>query len=385
MTLFSDDASSPLGSDGPRPVVTPAQRRRRRGWIAFAVGFVVIAVLAFWPSAYVVQQPGPVYDTLGTAEHDGKEVPLITIDDAETFPTDGTLDLLTVQVRGNPEQRATWFEVASAWFDPSKTVVPVEYVFPPDQTVEERNEQNAELMVDSQQDAIAAALSQLGYDFPQELAVGAIAKGSPADGQLKVDDVIVAVNGTPVSDVASVRALLAENGVDRAARFDVVREGVPTTVQVTPVESTTADGTTAPVVGIGTKYDYDFPIDVEIQLDDVGGPSAGMMFALGIGDKLTPGELNGGENVAGTGTIAADGTVGPIGGIRQKLYGAQDAGAEVFLAPESNCDEVVGHVPDGLRVFAVGSLQDSIDVLDAVREGEDVASLPTCDTVMASR
>ena len=103
-----------------------------------------------------------------------------------------------------------------------------------------------------------------------------------------------------------------------------------------------------------------------------------MMFALGIMDTLTPGELNGGENVAGTGTITADGTVGPIGGIRQKMWGAVDAGADWFLAPESNCDEVVGHVPGGLRVFSVGTLDDALGVLDAIREDGDLDALPTC-------
>ncbi|MBN9170726.1 MAG: ATP-dependent serine peptidase containing a PDZ domain protein, partial [Microbacterium sp.] len=120
------------------------------------------------------------------------------------------------------------------------------------------------------------------------------------------------------------------------------------------------------------------PIDVTIQLNNVGGPSAGMMFALGIMDTLTPGQLNGGKSIAGTGTITADGTVGPIGGIRQKLYGAKEAGASYFLAPDSNCDEVVGHVPSGLRVFAVKKLDDSLAVLDALRSGGDLDALPTC-------
>jgi PDZ domain-containing protein len=103
-----------------------------------------------------------------------------------------------------------------------------------------------------------------------------------------------------------------------------------------------------------------------------------MMFALGIIDTLTPGELNGGRNVAGTGTISADGTVGPIGGIQQKLWGAVGAGADYFLAPASNCDEVVGHVPPGLRVFSVETLDDSLAVLSAIRDKGDLDALPTC-------
>ena len=127
----------------------------------------------------------------------------------------------------------------------------------------------------------------------------------------------------------------------------------------------------------------EFPFDVKIQLDNVGGPSAGMMFALGIIDKLSDGELNGGQKVAGTGTISADGTVGPIGGIRQKLFGARDAGADWFLAPASNCDEVTGHVPDGIRVFAVATLDDSLAALKAISSGTGLDALPTCDASTA--
>src|SRR5690606_2869586 len=140
------------------------------------------------------------------------------------------------------------------------------------------------------------------------------------------------------------------------------------TVAITPEKTTDAGGGTIWLVGISLTTDYDFPVDVRLQLDNVGGPSAGMMFALGIIDTLTPGGLNGGKKIAGTGTIDAAGTVGPIGGIRQKLYGARDAGATVFLAPESNCDEVVGHVPDGLDVFRTGTLEESMRILDVIAE-----------------
>jgi len=157
-----------------------------------------------------------------------------------------------------------------------------------------------------------------------------------------------------------------------------VRGGVASTVEITPTTATASDGTTSTVIGIGTKTTYDLPVDITIQLDNVGGPSAGMMFALGMIDLLTPGELNGGKDVAGTGTIDADGNVGAIGGIRQKLFGAKDAGAEWFLAPESNCDEVVGHVPDGLTVFAVKTLDDSLAALKAIADGADTSKLPTC-------
>ena len=133
-----------------------------------------------------------------------------------------------------------------------------------------------------------------------------------------------------------------------------------------------------PIIGVFVGGDYEFPIEVRIQLENVGGPSAGMMFALGIIDKLTPGELNGGENVAGTGPISGSGEVGAIGGIRQKMWGAVRSGADWFLAPASNCGEVVGHVPSGLTVFAVATLDDALTALSAIADGADTASLPTC-------
>jgi PDZ domain-containing protein len=148
-------------------------------------------------------------------------------------------------------------------------------------------------------------------------------------------------------------------------------------VEITP-ELDTTDGVDTWLIGITLTTEYDFPIDVTIQLDNVGGPSAGMMFALGIVDELTPGEMTGGNDIAGTGTIDAAGTVGPIGGIRQKLYGAVDAGADYFLAPASNCDEVVGHVPDGLQVISTSTLEDSLHALEVIANGGDVDALPTC-------
>jgi PDZ domain-containing protein len=156
----------------------------------------------------------------------------------------------------------------------------------------------------------------------------------------------------------------------------VERDGEETEIQISPVEAV-IDGEESWAIGILLTTAFDFPIDVQIQLDNVGGPSAGMMFALGIIDVLTPGELNGGNEVAGTGTIDAAGTVGTIGGIRQKLYGARGAGADFFLAPEGNCDEVVGHVPDGLRVVSVATLDEAVSAVEAIAEG-DAEGLPAC-------
>ncbi|WP_341945790.1 PDZ domain-containing protein [Microbacterium sp. LWH11-1.2] len=345
---------------------------------ALIVALIALVVLTFLPTPYVIQRPGPVYDTLGTATGtDGEQVPLISVEGAETFETGGTLDLTTVQVVGNRERTPSWFELALAWMDSSRAVVPLDSVFPEGVTTEQRDERNAMLMVDSQHEATAAALNELGYDTGAKVVVQEAVADAPADGLLEGEDVITAIDGTPVTSATQLREAIQKAGGDPVA-LTVLRAGEEKTVEVTPEEHTENDVTTW-LIGITLRTDYDFEVDVTLQLDNVGGPSAGMMFALGIIDTLTEGELNGGHNIAGTGTIDAEGTVGPIGGIRQKLYGARDAGADYFLAPASNCDEVVGHVPDGLQVIRTATLEESLDALEVIAADGDVSSLPTCE------
>lgn len=364
--------------------VVPAPRRRMpRGTVlgiwALVVALVALLVMTFLPTSFVIQRPGPVYNTLGEARAaDGTMVPLISVDGARTYPTDGALDLLTVETVGNRERTPSWLELATAWFDPSRAVLPLDAVFPEGQTSEQRNEQSAFMMIDSQKEATAAALLDLGYEVDPYLRVYGIIDDSASVGILEAGDVIVEADGTAIDDVEQLREIIQQLA-GAPVPLTIERDGVRKTVEVTPQKTVDADGEESWLIGVTLITDYDFPIDVTIQLNNVGGPSAGMMFALGIIDMLTPGELNGGQNVAGTGTILADGTVGPIGGIRQKLYGARGAGADFFLAPESNCDEVTGHVPDGLRVFSVDDLDGALTALEAISSDGDLDALPTCD------
>ncbi|MEZ3159748.1 S16 family serine protease [Microbacterium sp. BWT-B31] len=355
----------------------PIGRSAKIGLWALAIALIVLLVVTFLPTAYVIQKPGPVYNTLGTATtSDGEEVALISVAGADTFPTDGALDLLTVQVVGNRERTPAWFELARAWFDPSRAVLPIDAVFPRGQTSEQRNQESAALMVDSQKEATAAALRELGYDIGQRITVHSLIDDSAAEGVLEEGDVILEADGQQITDADALRQVINEGAGDPVALL-IERDGDEQTVTITPHESEST-GQTRWIIGVTLINDYEFPIDVTIQLDNVGGPSAGMMFALGIIDTLTPGSLNGGEKVAGTGTISSSGDVGPIGGIRQKLWGARDAGATWFLAPVENCDEVVGHIPAGLRVFSVDDLDDALDVLGAIRDGEGLDALATC-------
>ncbi|KGJ81141.1 hypothetical protein GY21_01945 [Cryobacterium roopkundense] len=366
MALFTEQPSERTGE--------PRRRGGVKGWAILGVALVAGIALGVVPSPYVIEEPGPVYNTLGTAPNaDDVETPLISIPDETVYPTEGNLDLLTVSVFGNRETRPSWLAVATAWLDPSQAVIPVDQVFPDDVTTEQRDSQNQAAMVNSQQDAIAAALTHLDYDYPTTVSVVSLPDGSPAEGLLQDGDIITAVDGTAVGNISELRAALQIAGIDAPVAVDVLRDGTPQTIEVTPIENAGSV-----VLGINVTTTYQFPFTVELELDRVGGPSAGMMFALGIIDKLTPDSLQGGAHVAGTGTIDQAGDVGPIGGIQQKLYGARDAGAEWFLAPADNCDEVTGHVPDGLTVFSVKTLDEAITALDAVRTGADTSGLPSC-------
>jgi PDZ domain-containing protein len=378
VALFTD--GDPKPDDSAPPERVRPKRSVIVGWSFVGAAFVLTLVLALVPAPYVIEQPGPVFNTLGTDQPVGSPPSkdaklLITIPSKTTYPTAGSLDLLTVSVVGNPDSLPSWVEVASAWFTPSKAVLPVDDVFPPGVTTDESNKENAQLMVDSQQDAIAAALNELGYTYPQEVVVKQIIKGSPADGVLKVGDEIITVNGVHVPGVQTLRDLLKANGAGKAAAIGIIRDGAARTVHITPEKS----GPTV-IVGIGAGMHYTFPFDVNIQLNNVGGPSAGQMFALGIIDKLTPGKLNGGDHVAGTGTIDNEGNIGAIGGIRQKMYAARDVGNNWFLAPQVNCDEVTGHIPTGLTVFAVKTLDDSLKVMKALSSHASTSGFARCPT-----
>lgn len=357
-----------------------ASRRTAAGTVSLAVAMVALFGMSFLPTSFVIEQPGPVYNTIGTATSSGgDDVPLIEVHDADTYETSGSLDLLTVQVLGDRESTPNWFELALAWFDRSKAVLPLDSVYPEGVTSEDREAQNAALMVDSQAEATAAALTALGYDVGGEstIAVAGVTEGSPASGKLREGDVIVAADGEDVADTEALRGIIAAGDGDPVT-VEYERDGKKGTAKITPTRSV-VEGEESWAIGVllAPTTTYDFPVDITIQLDNVGGPSAGMMFALGIIDTMTPGEMTGGENIAGTGTIDAAGEVGPIGGIRQKLYGARDAGADWFLAPADNCDEVVGHIPDGIDVFEVSTLTQAQDAVEAIADGE-TSGLKTC-------
>ncbi|MFT4775524.1 MAG: PDZ domain-containing protein [Pontimonas sp.] len=356
----------------PSPVVK--RRSRTVGWLMLAFTAVSAIGLTFFPAPYVIDHPGPTYDTLGSISVDDTELDLISILGAPTYDTTGELRLTTVTRTGNPESLPGWLDVLTGWVDPSQTVIPVSVAYPPGLSVEANREAAVIDMENSQQEAIAAALSYVGIAYSSLLTVNQALEGGPSEGVLLPGDVIISADGQFVDDVTALREIIAQSGTQAPMAMVVKRDGSDVDLEVLPRMS--EGETRIPMIGISVSGMYDFPISVDIALDNVGGPSAGAMFALGIVDKLSAEDLTHGQIVAGTGTISAAGEVGPIGGIRHKLLGASYDGATIFLAPAGNCGDVVGHIPAGLTVIPMATLDDAVDAMRALASGSVLASCP---------
>lgn len=354
-------------------VESPLRFRSRRTATLSVAGVLAVALSAasaLLPVPYAMLSPGTPTNTLGGEG----ESALIRVEGRRTYPTQGALDFTVVEVSGGPEDGLDLLSALWGWLDPQTAVVPRESVYPAGQTAEQVQQRNAEDMALSQQDATTAALRELEVPAEKVLVKSVLAE-APALGKLRAGDQILSVDGKPVRAGEDVRTAVSAHRPGEEVVLRVRRAGAEREVRVTAGETVDAAGTTRAVIGIVPAETY--PFEVKIALNErVGGPSAGLMFALGIVDKLTPGALNGGAHVAGTGTIDPDGQVGAIGGIQQKLVGARDAGATVFLAPAANCPQAQGAVPDGLRLVKVATLSEARAALEALAAGRD--DVPTC-------
>jgi Lon-like protease len=334
--------------------------------IAGLATLVALGVSALVPVPYVVLMPGPTLNTLGT---DSSGTPLITISGRQTYPTSGHLNMVTVSYTGAPppDTGVNIYKALLAWLNPSEAVVPASEIFPPGQTAQQTQSQDTAQMAGSQEQATAAALSTLHISYQTIVTVVSVTQGDPAYGVLKAGDVIVSVDGTPVTGASSLTSLITQHPAGTTLHVVVSRGG-----KQVPVSVTTKEVSGRPIMGISVQEGYKFPFTVRFDVGDIGGPSAGMMFALGIIDKLSPLNLTGGKFIAGTGEITAAGQVEPIGGIQQKMVGARDAGATVFLTPAANCPDTAGAVPAGLRLVKVSTLSQAVSDLEALKAGKPV-------------
>lgn len=320
---------------------------------------ILVGITLFIPSPYTIQAPGPTFDTLEQVEADGTTHNMVEIDGAETFPTDGRLDMTTISVSGPPTSSSLLPEVLYHAFQPYPAITPSELLYPPETTGDEVRDQNAEAMVASQSWAVAAALEHFDIDYMQRLFALDFTENSPAQGILEPNDEIISVNSTEITGhgqlVNSIQQAQGEP-VDVTVRRDGAEETF--SIPVTQGEDQSYQ------IGVFLDSEFEFPVDVDIYLEDVGGPSAGLIFTLALIDRMNEESVTDGRHIAGTGTIDPDGTVGPIGGIQQKVMAAASEGASIFLAPELNCQEIT-HVPDDMTVYSVDTLDTALEILDA--------------------
>ena len=341
--------------------------RRTATLVASIITLVLaLGLVSLLPVPFVSFSPGPVRDTLGAAN----SKPVIEVKGYETFPTDGRLDLTTVSVT-SPNRELTLPQAMRNWLDPHRDLFPRDVIYPPSQTADQAEQESTAEMTGSQDSAVAAALQEAEVPFHPK--VSSVSKGSPADGKLKPDDVILQVDGVAAAKVPQVGELVRKNKVGDTVRFLIRRGGKEQTVAVQA--AATPGDAQRPMVGIAVGVES--PVKVTVNLgQDIGGPSAGLAFALAIYDKLTPGPLLAGKHVAGTGTIDPIGQVGAIGGIQQKIAGAQDAGATVFLVPAANCDAALHAGVDGIRLVRVETLHQAVTALTALAKGS--GEVPAC-------
>ncbi|WP_112467166.1 YlbL family protein [Streptomyces triticisoli] len=346
--------------------------------------FALLCAGVFLPVPYSEMSPGPTVNTLG--EHNGE--PVLQISGRKTYPTDGHLNMTTVRVT-SADYRMNFVEAFYGWLAHDNKIVPHDTLYPDGKTEEQSTQENAEEFTQSQESAKVAALKELGLPVQSWVIVSTVVKGTPAQGRLHAGDVIKAVDGTPVKQPSDVAKLVTRHKPGQNVVFTIVpakeqaaaekqhrTATVTKDVTITTAQSTDA-GAKRAIVGISAGTDHTFPFTIDIKLADVGGPSAGLMFALGIYDKLTPGSLTGGTFVAGTGTIDDNGKVGPIGGIEMKTVGARDKGARFFLTPADNCASAARDTPAGLTLVKVNTMGDALAALKDIRTG-NTADLPKC-------
>lgn len=349
-------------------------RRTAAGLTALAL-LIGFAAYGFTQKVdYVTFRPGPTVDVLGK-NGDGKDI--IRIEGRRSYRDDGGLRLVTVY-QSRPESEMTLTEMLFGWADPDIAVIPRSAVFKKKVTDKQVQQQSAAEMTSSQDSATAAALSAAGIEYRTRVVVSDVAEDGPSQGKLENGDTLLSVDGKPVTDTEAAIALIRDREPGDEVTLGIRRDGEDSDVRVTTTAS--AEDPDSARIGVGVGLDFVFPFTVDVDLDEnIGGPSAGMMFALTIYDLLTPGSITGGKIIAGSGEISSDGIVGPIGGIGQKIAGAQRDGARLFLVAEENCAEAASahYDKDKIRLVKVHTLDEAIKDVEAWSKNSD-AELPGC-------
>lgn len=373
-----------IANPNPVELLEPRKKGSLAKKLALTTGIltpVALAVGLLAPFPYVVYSPGPTVDVLQS----GAQGPLIEVRDTDHDITDeatGELRMVTVSAKGDPDNWVTGFEVLQAKLTSGYDLRPMSEVFPNNLTAKELQEYNKKAMVSSQSTAASAAYHALKLPVPAKVTLLGGVSGGPLEDKIVEGDQLVAINygGTraEIKTAADTFALTRIIPAGTEVTLEILRDGKPLQVEsktYRPEMLTKFDEGSR--LGIYLQVDPQLPYPVDIHLERIGGPSAGMVFALGIINKYVGGKLLGDLKVAGTGAITYDGVVEPIGGVVQKMYGAKRDGATYFLTPVQNCDEVMGYEPSSLQVYPVHTLEDAIGVIDKLKAGE-TKEIRTC-------
>jgi PDZ domain-containing protein len=364
MTNVNTPGEMVTGSPEPPP---PEERRRvrhvlRRWWWLVAIGAVMSLITTVFVVSLVVHVPY-VIESPGSAE---PVEPLITVPADRGYPTPEDISLVTVTVN----TQVTLFEKFRAQHSSDQTLVPAKEVLGT-QTPQENDRLNQVLMRQSKDAAVLVALDKLGYQVtPTQTGalVTSIQRGAPADGVIQVGDTIVAADGQPITSRDQlVAALGAKKPGDTVTLSIEDPNGQKRDETVTLADHPDKPGTGFLGVGATDRLSYpSLPFEVSIDSQRIGGPSAGLAFTLGVLDELTPGDLTGGKDVAATGTISADGTVGEIGGIEQKVTTVHRAHIPYFLVPVEDAPDAEKNAPADVKIVPVHTLDDALAFLSTL-------------------
>jgi len=325
----------------------------------------------FLPSPFVILSPGTPQNILGSA---------ITITGAKNYPTTGKLSVTSVMVT-DPDSYITGFDVLYGWFDKNRAVLPRAEIYPKGESTAQSIKNGTDEMNGSQVNATAAALSHLGYQSSSKLLIVEVNEKSNAYKSLLAQDQVISIDDKKFTSQAEIIKVLDEKKPGDLVSIKVLRSG--SEIITKQIKLSARDDGSA-FIGINIEQKFVFPIDVKIQLAETGGPSGGLIFALGVIEKLTPNDLIHSRNIAGTGTITSDGKVGPIGGIAEKIIGAKRDGVKIFLAPIENCSDIKNQsqlTNSGgsaeMKIVPVATLTEAISVLNL----PDNAKYPSCGAI----
>lgn len=342
----------------------PEETERRRRWITpgvVAVGLLLLGFLLIMAAGirlpYLAASPGPVTEVHG----------IIEIDDANSFDPEGELFFLTIS---RPTESLTLLELFEAWRDPAVDIVDKDLILAPGQTSDERRLQNLQLMMNSQQIAIAVALDRLGYEVDvvgTGALVAEVLEGSGGFGIVEEGDIVVAFEGSEIQFVQELINEVRAREVGDEITLTISRTDELRDVQVVLGESETDEG--LPIIGISVAdagSAFDFPVEVDIDAGAVGGSSAGMMLTLAVYNRLSEADITKGHRIAGTGTMSTDGSVGRIGGMKQKTYAAIGVGAEYLLVPEGDYDVALETADGRIEVVAIATIDEALAFLEGL-------------------